>query len=141
LIALVPWLACTSASMRPQLDVLDLVVGGHNVTAEIADEEHERQKGLMYRKGLGKDAGMLFVYPAVKQHSFWMENTQIPLSIAYIREDASIATIKDMTPFDKTSVPSEAVVLYALEMTQGWFAAHEVQPGDRVEGLPGPSAQ
>jgi hypothetical protein len=133
--------ACTLGAARPQLDRLDLQVDGHSVRAELADEPGERSKGLMYRKALGKDAGMLFAYPETGHRSFWMENTQIPLSIAYITEAGSIATIKDMTPFDRTSVPSEAPVLYALEMEQGWFSAHEVRPGDQVVGLPGPSAK
>lgn len=133
--------ACGLSDARPQLDTLDLVVGGHGVRAELADEPGERAKGLMYRKALGTDAGMLFVYPMTQERSFWMENTQIPLSIAYITEGGQVATLKDMTPFDRTSVPSDVPVLYALEMTQGWFQAHEVQVGATVTGLPGPSAR
>ncbi len=129
---------CVNAH-KPQLPTITLVVGGHEVVAEVADDPQERQQGLMYRKGLGEDAGMLFVYPRPSTRSFWMENTQIPLSIAFIREDGTVATIKDMVPFDRTSVPSEAVVLHALEMPQGWFAEHDVHPGTSVEGLPGPS--
>ncbi len=136
---LVAWLACNPATHRHQLETLSLVVGEHEVTAEVADEPLERQQGLMYRKGLPRDGGMLFVYSTPAPRSFWMENTQIPLSIAYIRVDGTIATIKDMVPFDRTSVPSDAVVLYALEMTQGWFEEHEVGPGTKVQGLPGPS--
>ncbi len=132
-------LACGTGAAKPQLETIELHVDGHTVRAELADEPAERAQGLMYRKALGRDAGMLFAYPETAHRSFWMENTQIPLSIAYIRADGTIAAIKDMTPFDRTSVPSGAPVLYALEMTQGWFSEHDVQVGDRVGGLPGAS--
>ncbi len=133
------WLACSSGAARPQLETMSLDVDGHPVTAEVADDPGERHKGLMYRKALDEDSGMLFVYPGEAPRSFWMENTQIPLSIAYIRADGTIAAIKPLVPFDRTSVPSGAPVLYALEMTRGWFEAHQVQTGDPVKGLPPPS--
>ncbi len=131
--------ACGAGAAKPQLDTIELVVDGHEVVAELADDPAERAKGLMYRKALGTDAGMLFAYPETAQRGFWMENTQVPLSIAYIRHDGTIATIKHMVPFDRTSVKSDVPVLYALEMTRGWFEDHEVQVGDRVTGLPGAS--
>ena len=132
-------LACGPGAAKPQLDTLPLVVDGHRVTAELADEPAERSAGLMYRKALGTDAGMLFVYPSSKTRSFWMENTQIPLTIAYITGEGRIVALKDMTPFDRTSVSSDTPVLYALEMEKGWFEAHDVQVGDQVTGLPGAS--
>lgn len=134
-------IACGAGATKPQLETLSLVVDGHGVRAELADEPSERSLGLMYRKALGTDAGMLFVYPESQERGFWMENTQIPLTIAYITEDGRIATVKDMTPFNRTSVSSDVPVLYALEMIQGWFVDHDVQVGDRVTGLPGASTK
>jgi len=124
---------------QDRLPAITLDVGGHAVRAEVADTPETRARGLMYRDSLGADAGMLFVYPAPERTSYWMENTSIPLSIAFVSAGGEILRIRDMEPFDRTSVPSGRPVLYALEMNQGWFAAKGVAEGERVEGLPGPS--
>jgi uncharacterized membrane protein (UPF0127 family) len=84
---------------------------------------------------------MLFVYPDARPLSFWMENTSIPLSIAYLTPEGAILNIEDMVPFDRDSVPSEGPALYALEVNRGWFERHKVGVGDVVTGLPGPSAR
>jgi hypothetical protein len=92
--------------------------------------------GLMFRDRLGDDAGMLFVYPRPQPLSFWMKNTRLPLSIAFIRADGSIANLRDMTPFDeKTFHQSDGECLYALEVNQGWFARHGIVQGQRVRFL------
>ncbi|MFZ5475542.1 MAG: DUF192 domain-containing protein [Myxococcota bacterium] len=123
-------LACASAG------TMSLGIGGTTVTVEVADDPGERERGLMYRDALGADAGMLFVYPEARERSFWMRNTKVPLSIAYLDSRGIVVHLADMTPHDESPVPSEAPAQYALEMNRGWFAAHGVKVGDVVTGLP-----
>lgn len=113
-----------------------LTVGAEKITVEVADEPQERSLGLMYRDSLDADTGMLFVYPDEAERSFWMRNTRVPLSIAYIDAKGRIVHIADLAPLDERSVPSLAPAKYALEMNKGWFAAHGVQVGSTVTGLP-----
>ena len=137
-------LACatTASSTEPShepstargLPKVTLTVGGRSVTAEVADEPAERERGLMFREALAPDAGMLFVYPDARERAFWMKNTPLPLSIAYLDAQGRVVRISDMTPLSTDSVPSGAPAAYALEMAQGWFAG--VQEGDVVTGLP-----
>jgi len=124
---------------QDRLPAITLDVGGHAVRAEVADTPETRARGLMYRDALDADHGMLFVYPAAERLSFWMENTSVPLSIAFVSAGGEILRIRDMVPFDRTSVPSGAPALYALEVNRGWFEANGVGEGARVAGLPGPS--
>ena len=104
------------------------------VEAEIADDEAERQRGLMERTELAENAGMLFVFGREQQLSFWMRNTRIPLSIAYIDADGRIVDIEDMEPFDdQTKHPSAEPSKYALEVNQGFFDKRGIGVGDTVE--------
>ena len=130
-----------NAVPAPVLPTQAISVDGHTVTVEIADTPELRSRGLMERAGLQPDHGMLFVYPSARPLSFWMKNTPLPLSIAYIDSQGRIVRLADMAPFDETSIPSRYPAQYALEMEQGWFAKHGVAAGDRVEGLPGPSQE
>jgi uncharacterized membrane protein (UPF0127 family) len=100
------------------------------VKAEIARTDEERNTGLMYRKKLPDGEGMLFVYERDQIMSFWMKNTYIPLSIAFITSDGRIIEIKDMYPHDETSVLSSRSARYALEVPQNWFSRVGVQLGD-----------
>ncbi len=105
------------------------------VRVEIADDPYERARGLMYRTALGEDRGMLFVYPEEQELSFWMKNTLIPLSIAYIDSRGRINDILDMKPLDDRPphyVSSEPVQ-YALEVNQGFFEERGVRVGDHAE--------
>jgi uncharacterized membrane protein (UPF0127 family) len=102
------------------------------IKAEIARTEDERSKGLMFRKKLADGEGMLFIFDRDQQLSFWMKNTLIPLSIAYIASDGRIIDIKDMQPLDLNSVQSSRSVRYALEVPQGWFSRAGIEPGDTV---------
>jgi len=103
------------------------------VRVEIADEEAEQKRGLMERTALAEDAGMLFVFPGERPRSFWMRNTLIPLSIAYIDGDGGIVDIQDMEPLDESSHPSAAPAQYALEVNQGFFEERGVQVGDEAD--------
>jgi uncharacterized membrane protein (UPF0127 family) len=123
---------------QPPLPTVTLTApNGRSITAEVADEEHERATGLMFREKLEPDSGMLFVMPRPARVGFWMKNTLIPLSIAYIDPFGTILEIHDMKPHDTKTVRSVfPTVAYALEMEQGWFARAGVNPGDRLKGLP-----
>jgi len=111
------------------------------VQVEIADERAEQQRGLMERTELAENAGMLFVFDRDAPRSFWMRNTLIPLSIAYIASDGRIVDIQDMQPLDETSHPSAEPAQYALEVNQGFFAERGIEVGNVVEipELPGGS--
>jgi uncharacterized membrane protein (UPF0127 family) len=103
------------------------------ITVEIARTDEERAQGLMFRKNLPDGQGMIFVFDRDQQLSFWMKNTVIPLSIAFIASDGRIIDIKDMQPNDLNSVVSSRSVRYALEVPQGWFGRVNVKPGDIVK--------
>jgi len=102
------------------------------ITVEIARTEEERAQGLMYRKELPDGKGMIFIFDRDQQLSFWMKNTVIPLSIAFIASDGRIIEIRDMQPLDLNSVKSSRSVRYALETPQGWFVRAGVQAGDVI---------
>ena len=116
---------------------LEIEVGGKLVNAEVADCPQSRNQGLMHRMQLSPDCGMLFAYPDSAPRSFWMENTCIPLSIAFINEAGIILNIENMVPFDRKSVWSDGDAVYALEMAQGWFDKNQIATGRKVTGLPG----
>jgi uncharacterized membrane protein (UPF0127 family) len=105
------------------------------VRVEIADGLFEQERGLMYRKSLGEDRGMLFVYRSEQRLAFWMKNTRIPLSIAYIDSKGRITDILDMKPFDDKPphYVSAEPVQYALEVNQGFFDERGVKVGDHAE--------
>ena len=100
------------------------------VKVEIARTDEERGKGLMFRKSLPDGEGMLFIFEREQQLFFWMKNTLIPLSIAYITSNGRIVEIKDMQPLNESPVPSSVPVRYALEVPQGWFSRAGIKPGD-----------
>jgi uncharacterized membrane protein (UPF0127 family) len=114
-------------------------VGELGMRVEIADDGAKRAQGLMNRDTLPADEGMLFVYPDEAPRSFWMKNTRIPLSIAYIDRQGRIVSVHDMRPLSTRGTPSDGPAMYALEVNQGWFAQHQIGPGTVVGGLPGPS--
>lgn len=104
-----------------------------SLKVEIADTDEERQLGLMHRKQLPDGRGMLFVFPADQMMSFWMKNTLIPLSIAYISADGRILEMHDMRPQSLQPVRSARSARYALEVPVGWFAQNAIHPGDLLE--------
>ena len=121
------------------LPTTTLTLAGHELEVEIADTPETRAQGLMYRDSLGADDGMIFVYPEEAPRSFWMANTEIPLSIAFVGASGTIVSVRDMKPLDRHHTLSGQPARYAIEVNQGWFAAHDVAVGCHVEGLPGPS--
>jgi uncharacterized membrane protein (UPF0127 family) len=126
-------LSCSSQKLTVQelpieRDGIEIVV----VKVEIAQTEEERNRGLMFRKKLPDGEGMLFIFERDEVLSFWMKNTLIPLSIAFITSDGRIIDIKDMYPHDENSILSSRSARYALEVPQGWFSRAGVQNGDVV---------
>ena len=113
------------------LPVVTVDIRGHRVRAEVAATPDSRARGLMDRRQLGDDEGMLFVFPKADRHSFWMENTPLPLSAAFLEDDGRILSIVRMEPFDPTGHRPPKPVRYVLETRQGWFRDHNVRPGDR----------
>jgi uncharacterized protein len=119
------------------LPAITLNVAGKAVTAEVADEPRERATGLMFRKNLAPGSGMLFVMREPERAAFWMKNTTLPLSVAYINQSGMILEIHDLEPLNEKPVPSAfSSIAYALEMEQGWFAKNRILAGDRIKGLP-----
>lgn len=100
---------------------------------EVADRPETRQTGLMYRRQLPEDEGMLFVFEEPETLSFWMKNTYIPLDIAFISTDGEILNIEAMKPLDEgPRYRSKAPARYAIEANQGWFAGKGIRPGHRI---------
>jgi len=131
-----------SAAAQNTLPEVTLEIRNHRITAEVATTELTRMNGLMYRRMLPENRGMLFVFPYVSEQSFWMKNTYVPLSIAFIDEAGVIVSIADMKPLTTDPHPSLKPAKYALEVNQGWFAKRGIKPGAKVEGLKdAPSAQ
>jgi len=131
-IAMVAMMACAKSAMP----TATISVGGQDVKVEIAANGEDRATGLMNRDSLPANEGMLFMYPQSKELSFWMRDTRIPLSIAFITQTGSIVKIADMQPYDLRSVRSGAPAVYALEMNQGWFETNGIDVGDKVTNLP-----
>jgi len=117
------------------LSTIDLTINGHRLVAEIASTEATRTYGLMNRFSLQPDHGMLFVFSEPQPLAFWMKNTYVPLSIAFIGADGRIVNIEDMAPRTEDTHPSHGLALFALEMKKGWFADRGIRPGDAVSGL------
>ena len=115
-------------------DKVLLRIKGHGLTAELARSPQEHRRGLQHREYLGPDAGMLFVFEGeVRRTSFWMKDTLIPLSIAFIDGDGLITQIEEMMPMTETLHVSSHPVRFALEVNQGWFRAHGITVGDTVD--------
>lgn len=120
------------------LYVLKLYLGAETLDAELALSIKEISTGLMYRKEMDENKGMLFVYPYVSDVAFYMKNTYIPLSVAYIDPEGVIQEIYDMEPLNEESVPSKSDnIRYILEVNQGWFAKHGIEPGTLISSEKG----
>ena len=130
------------AAPKPQFDLpkATLTLGTNSLSAQIAADDPSRERGLMSRTNLAKNEAMVFVFPQPRPVAFWMKDTPVPLSIAYVGPSGRIFEIHDLKPFDETPVPSASqAVTYAIEVPQGWFAKHGVMAGTTVSGLPSPT--
>jgi len=123
-------------AQNSQLQTIVLYAGMHRVTAELAIKPAHRAKGLMGRKSLAENRGMLFVFDRADTHCFWMENTFVPLSIAFLRDDGSIVNVRDMEPLKRDQHCADEPIRLALEVNQGWFDDRNIGPDMVIRGLP-----
>jgi uncharacterized membrane protein (UPF0127 family) len=121
------------------LPTIPLTINGHKLVVEVAATPDVRATGLMNRFSLQPDHGMVFVFERAEPQGFWMKNTFIPLSIAFVAPDGRILNIDDMAPQDESTHLSKGPAMYAIEMRKGWFAERGIRAGDRVSGLPPPT--
>lgn len=130
---------CLGSKGQDTLKTVRMTINGIEFTVEIAKTENEKTTGLMFREHLDQTAGMIFVYEKDKKMSFYMKNTLIPLSIAFLNAEGKIMQIEDMEPLNLETVNSRGAVRYALEVNKGTFEKYGITEGDRVifpEGFP-----
>lgn len=130
-------LAAAQPALAQPPPVVRLNAGIHVIQAEVVAEGEARARGLMHRKSLAQNAGMLFIFDDPGIHCMWMKNTLIALSVAFIDDQGKIVNIEDMEPHSLESHCAARPVKYALEMNRGWFTAKGVAPGSRLGGIPG----
>lgn len=139
-LALAAWLASSAAmaqgTPQPRLPTVDLRAGMHTIKAELAVTHEQQATGMMFRTEMNGNEGMLFVNDEKSQRCFWMKNTLVPLTIAFIADDGTIVNLADMQPLDERSHCAKAPVRYALEMRQGWFDKRGVKAGHKLSGPP-----
>ena len=125
------------AQSEPQkLPQVRLNAGIHNINAELAATPEQREIGLMFRTAMAPNDGMLFVFERAGQQCFWMKNTLIPLSVAFLGDDGSVVNIEQMKPQTLDGHCSTQPVRYVLEMNEGWFAKRGIKPGSKLRGAP-----
>ena len=117
------------------LPVMELSAGFHRIEAEVAANNAARMQGLMQRKSMALQRGMLFVFDRDDQHCMWMRNTYLPLSVAFLDEKGRILNIEDMQPQTEDNHCAAQPARFALEMNIGWFAQRGVRRGDRIGGI------
>jgi len=124
------------SAAQPPLPTIKLTAGFHMITAEPATTGRSRNIGMMFRERIAPNGGMLFVFDDKSLHCFWMRNTPLPLSIAFLEDDGTIVQISDMAPRSDASHCPPRPIRFALEMEQGWFAKRGIAAGTKVGGLP-----
>lgn len=124
-----------SAGATAEMPRLRLTANQVAIDAEVAYTNPDRMQGLMHRRMLPENRGMLFIFNQISLHGMWMMNTYIPLSVAFIDDQGVITNIEDMKPHTRDSHNASRPVRYALEMNLGWFRRHGITPGMRIKGL------
>jgi len=123
---------------QPPLPAVTLKIGGATVVAEVARTPEQTERGLMFRQTMADNAGMLFVLGPERRATFWMANTLLPLTVAYMDKTGKILELHDMKPLDRTPIPSRSEkIAYALEMNQGWFDLNKIVPPIAVKPVDG----
>ncbi len=131
------WTTTPRAQTAPQkLPTITLGAGMHNIRAEVASTPEQHQIGLMFRKEMGPNDGMLFIFDRPGQQCFWMKNTLIPLAVAFIADDGTVVNLDEMAPQTLESHCSTRPVRHVLEMNAGWFARKGIKPGSKLSGAP-----
>ena len=127
-----------SWAQQPQMNLArtKLSAGMHLLDVQVAQTPQERQIGLMFRKDMPQHEGMLFVFEQPATQCFWMRNTLLPLTAAFVADDGTIVNLADMKPQTDDSHCSTKAVRYVLEMNQGWFAKRSIQAGFKLGGAP-----
>jgi len=136
LLSLTPAGLAQTSSPNLGLPVIELKTGIYRLQVEVAATPQARQTGLMYRTVMAQNAGMLFIFEQKAGHCFWMSNTKIPLSIAFIGDDSKIVNIEEMQADTTNNHCPKAPIRFALEMNQKWFAERALGPGTLIQGLP-----
>jgi uncharacterized protein len=121
---------------QPKLPTARITAGIHVIEAELAITPAQQQTGMMFRTAMGTNEGMLFIGEELEERCFWMRNTLIPLSIAFVADDGTIVNIADMQPRSEVTHCSAKPVRFALEMNRGWFNKRGIKPGTRLRGKP-----
>jgi len=124
-----------AAQAQNAMPVMELSAGFHRIEAEVAATDQNRQLGLMNRKAMPTQRGMLFVFTQDNTHCMWMRNTLLPLSVAFMDGDGKIINIEDMQPQTEDNHCARRPARYALEMNLGWFAQRGIKPGVKLGGL------
>ena len=136
-LCLLPFTAPAMAeSTGMNFPVTTLKAGKHLIRAEVASTEAQREQGLMFRRELPKNSGVLFVFGRPARSCMWMKNTALPLSVAFIDANGTILNIEKMEPFTLDSHCSKGWIRYALEMNKNWFAKNGIKAGSKISGLP-----
>ena len=134
------FMACIPAHAQegPQLNLqrIKLSSGLHQIDAQLAMTPEQRQIGLMNRKEMPQHEGMIFVFEQATQQCFWMKNTLLPLTAAFIADDGTIVNLADMKPQTLDAHCSEKPVRYVLEMNKGWFDKKGIKAGSKLQGAP-----
>lgn len=127
----------SQAQEKPQMSLkrAALSVGMHRIDAQLALTPEQRQIGLMWRKSMPTHEGMLFEFEQPSQKCFWMKNTLIPLTAAFVADDGTIVNLVDMQPQTLNPHCSEKPVRYVLEMNLGWFAKKNIKAGSKISGI------
>lgn len=126
----------TSAQEVPQMNLqrIKLSAGMHLIDAQVALTPEQRQIGLMFRKDMPQQEGMIFVFEETSRQCFWMKNTLLPLTAAFVADDGTIVNMADMKPQTTDSHCSVQPVRYVLEMNQGWFVKKGIKAGSKLGG-------
>jgi hypothetical protein len=128
--------AALAQDAQMDLPRVRLVAGMHQIDAQVAQTPDQRATGLMFRKQMPAQEGMLFVFEQAGVQCFWMKNTLLPLTAAFIGDDGEVVNLADMKPQTTDSHCSARPVRYVLEMNQGWFAKKGIKPGMKLSGDP-----
>jgi uncharacterized protein len=134
--ALLLLLVFASWARAESLPLIPLKIGEFEFCAEVAATQGARERGLMHRKTLAENQGMLFVFPESGKYSLWMANTIIPLNAAFLDAEGVILAIVTMHPQESAIHSSPEHTAYALEMNAGWFDERRIRAGDKVKGVP-----
>ena len=124
-----------TAPALAEMPRIELTASFHRIDAEVAADQRSRMQGLMMRKSMPANQGMLFVFPRAERHCMWMRNTLIPLSVAFLDEQGKILNIENMQPQTENNHCAAAPARFALEMNHGWFAEKGVKAGHRIGGV------